>query len=282
MGCASRSPSTDPAAPVPPAAPPGPPPAGAATPPAGARDVVELGPSALRYRIHQQIHVEQEFQGQTSTVDRGISGYIAATITGPVDSVGYPLALTIDSIVPDSGTVLPPTIDLQAVRGLTLRGRLAPTGEFRDPVPSDTALARIFAQIIGSFQTFYPRIPAGGLTLGAEWMDTTTTTDRAVVEVTTTTTSRSRAVAWEQRNDARALRLEVMATYTLVGAGDQGGQVMELTGSGTRSSVQFLAADGRYLGGEARDSSAIMINLPVQNATVPVRQVARSVITVIP
>ncbi|MGH7607108.1 MAG: hypothetical protein ACREME_07195, partial [Gemmatimonadales bacterium] len=161
MGCASRSPSTDPAAPIPPAAPP-PPEAG--TPPTAARDVVQLGPSALRYRIHQQIHVEQEFPGQMSTVDRGISGYVAATITGPADSVGYPLALTIDSIVPDSGTLLPPTIDLQAVRGLTLRGRLARTGEFRDPVPSDTALARTFAQIIGSFQTFYPRIPAGGLT----------------------------------------------------------------------------------------------------------------------
>jgi hypothetical protein len=236
----------------------------------------------LRYRVHQQIHVVQEFQGQTSTVDRGLSSYLSAIITGPSDSTGYPLTFTIDSIVPDSGTALPPSMNLQGVRGLTLRGRLAPTGEFRDPAPSDSGIARTFAQIIGSFQNFYPRLPAGGLIVGAAWTDTSTTTDRTVVEVTTKSVNSARAVDWEQRNGTRCLRLEVNATYTLVGAGEQGGQVMELAGSGARSTVQFLAADGRYLGGEVRDSAAITITLPIQNATVPIRQVSHSTISVLP
>jgi hypothetical protein len=232
--------------------------------------------------VHQQIHVEQEFQGQTSTVDRGIRGYVSAIITGPADSAGYPLTFTIDSIVPDSGTALPSTMNLQTVRGLTLRGRLAPTGEFRDPLPSDSGVARTFAQIIGSFQNFYPRLPAGGLAVGAVWIDTVTTTDRTVVEVTTKSINNARAVDWEQRNGTRCLRLEVSSIYTLAGAGEQGGQVMELAGSGTRSTVQFLAADGRYLGGEVRDSAAIAITLPIQNTTVPIRQVSRSTISVLP
>jgi hypothetical protein len=243
---------------------------------------VRFGPSALRYLVHQRIHVEQEFQGQTSTVDRGISGYIAVTIVGPADSTGYPVTLTIDSIVPDSGTVLPPSINLAAVRGLALRGRLSPTGEFRDAVASDTLLARTFAQVIGSFQSFFPRIPAGGLTLGAEWTDTTTTTDRTLVEVTTRSTTQSRATVWEQRGNARALRLEVTSNYTVVGSGEQGGQVMEVSGVGTQVRTQYLAADGRYLGGESRDSSNIRINLPVQATTVPVRQVSRATVTVLP
>jgi hypothetical protein len=264
------------------AAPATPPPPPAA--PAGARpaDVVRFGPSAMRYLVHQQIHVEQEFQGQKSTVERGISGYVSVTIVGPADSTGYPATLTIDSVAPDSGTLLPPTMNLSALRGLSLRGSLSATGEFRDAVPSDSGLARTFAQLIGSFQNFFPRIPPGGLTLGAQWTDTVTTTDRTIVEVTTRSTTQSRAAAWEQRNGARALRLEVTSNYTLAGAGDQGGQVMEISGTGVRSGVQFLAADGRYLGGEARDSSAISINLPVQNTTVPVLQVSRSTVTVLP
>lgn len=279
LGCASRgrpAPVPPPAPGEPPATPPPPP------PPTRPGEVVRFGPSALRYLIHQRIHVEQEFQGQTSTVDRGISAYISVTIVGPADSSGYATTVTIDSIVPDSGTSLPPSMNLAAVRGLALRGRLAPTGEFRDPTPSDSTLARTYAQLIGSYQSFFPRIPAAGLSLGAQWTDTVTTTDRSIVEVTTRSTAQSRAVGWEQRGNARALRLEVTSTYTLAGAGDQGGQVMEISGTGVRSGIQFLAADGRYLGGEARDSTTISINLPVQNTTVPVRQVARSTVTVLP
>lgn len=277
--CAARGPSGDPS----PAPGDAVPPPSATPPPARpAAEAVRFGPSALRYLVHQRIHVEQEFQGQINTVDRGIRGYIAVTIVGPADTTGYPVTLTIDSILPDSGTVLPPSIDLADVRGLALRGRLSPTGEFRDVVPSDSVLARTFAQVIGSFQNFFPRIPAGGLTLGAEWTDTVTTTDRAIVEVTTRSTLHSRATAWEQRGGTRSLRLEVSSSYTMMGSGEQGGQVMELTGSGAQSRTHFLAADGRYLGGEGRDSSLISVNLPVQNMTVPVRQTSQSTVTVLP
>ncbi|HEV8305918.1 MAG TPA: hypothetical protein VGQ25_13200 [Gemmatimonadales bacterium] len=257
----------------------------AAVPPATSRpsDVVRLGPSALRYVLRQEIHAEQEFPGQTRTIDRGVRLFVSATITGPADSVGYPLTFTIDSIVPDSGTAIPPTVNFAASRGLRYTGRLAPTGEFRNPVPSDSARAQAFAQIAGGFvRTFFPRLPGGGATLGAEWTDTVMTTDRTVVEVTSRSLSHARAVAWEQRSGARCLRIEVAATYTLAGAGEQGGQPLEVAGSGTRATVQFVAADGRYVGGEFRDSSAIVITLPMQGAKVPVRQISRYTVTVLP
>jgi hypothetical protein len=259
------------------------PPATQAPPANRPPDVVRIGPSALRYVLHQQIHAVQEFQGQTQTIDRGIRLFVSPIITGPADSSGYPLTFTIDSIVPDSGTTLPPTVNLVAARGLRYTGRLAPNGEFRNIVPSDSARAQAFAQLAGGFvRTFYPRFPAGGLTLGAEWTDTLTSTDRTVVEVTSRSIHHARAVAWEERGGARCLRLEVSATYTVTGAGEQGGQPLEVAGSGARSTVQFVAADGRYLGGEFSDSSAIVITLPIQGATVPVRQVSRYTIAVLP
>ncbi|HYT82357.1 MAG TPA: hypothetical protein VEK86_02820 [Gemmatimonadales bacterium] len=270
IGCAPRRPA---GAPVP------------GQPPAAARptDVVRLGPSALRYVLHQQIHAEQEFQGQTQTIDRGIRLFASATITGPADTVGYPLTFTIDSMVPDSGTSLPPTVNLAAARGLRYTGRLAPTGEFRGVVPSDSARAQAFAQFAGGFvRTFYPRLPARGLTLGAEWTDTVTSTDRTLVEVTSRSVQHARAVAWEDRSGARCLRLEVSATYTVAGAGEQGGQPLEVAGNGARSTIQFVAADGRYVGGEFRDSSAIVVTLPIQRMTVPVRQVSRYTVAVLP
>ena len=248
----------------------------------GGGDVVRLGPSALRYVVRQQIHIEQQFQGQTQTIDRGIRVFISATIAGPADSAGYPTTLTLDSIVPDSGSPLPPTVNLASARGLRYSGRLTPTGQFRQTAISDSTLAQTFAQAVGSFQTFYPRIPSGGLTLGAEWTDTSSINDRAGVAVTVKSVARSRATAWEDRNGARCLRIEVSSAYSVAGSGEQGGQPLEVTGTGTRTGVQFVAVDGRYLGGEAHDSSSIVVGLPLQGMTVPVRQISHSTITVLP
>lgn len=243
---------------------------------------MRLGPSALRYVVHQVIHIEQQFQGQTQTIDRGIRVFVSATISGPADSAGYPVTFTLDSIVPDSGSVIPPTINLAAARGLRYTGRLTPSSEFRQTSSSDSTLAQTFAQIVGAFKNFYPRVPPAGLTLGAEWTDTISTKDRAGIDVTINAIGHSRAVAWEQRNGARCLRLEVSSTYSVVGAGEQGGQPLEVSGTGTRTGVQFLAVDGRYLGGEVHDSSTIVVDLPVQGMTVPVRQISHSTISVLP
>lgn len=243
---------------------------------------MRLGPSALRYVVHQQIHVEQQYPGQTQTADRGLRLFLSATIVGPADSAGYPVTFTIDSIVPDSGTAIPPTVNLASARGLRYIGHLTPAGEFRQTSTSDSTMAQVFTQIIGSFRNFYPRLPPGGLTLGVEWTDTSSTNDRVGIDVNIKAIAHSRATTWEQRNGTKCLRVESSSTYSVVGSGEQMGQPLEVSGTGTRTGVQFVAVDGRYLGGEAHDSSALVVGLPMQGMTVPVRQISHSTFTVLP
>ena len=260
---------------VPPVAPPLPP------PPAGAA-AIRFGPSALRYLVHRQIHTDQRIQGRTVTFDRGIRAYVSATILGPADSVGYPVTLTIDSMAVDSGTYLPPNLDLAAVRGLRYQGRVTPAGELRGLTPSDSVLAWTAAQVFGTFQGFYPRLPPTGVTIGAEWSDSVTTVDRGMVEVKTTTISHSRAQGWEDRAGTKCLRLEVTAVFSLAGTGSMGGQPRDVSGNGTRWTIHFIAGDGRYLGGEARDSLSITTTFPAEGETVPGTQVSRITVTVLP
>lgn len=259
-----------------------PPPSPVSAPPRGGTDVIRLGPSALRYVVHQQFHIEQQFQGQTQTIDRGIRLFISATIFGPADSVGYPVTFAVDSIVPDSGSIVPPTLNLASARGLRYMGHLTTAGEFRQTGTSDATLAQTFTQLVGGFRNFYPRIPAGGLTLGADWTDTSSTSDRAAIDVTVKAIAHSRATTWEQRGGAKCLRLEISSAYSVAGAGEQGGQPLDVSGTGTRSGVQFVAVDGRYMGGEAHDSSSITVGLPMQGMTVPVRQITHSTVAVLP
>ena len=280
MACASSRASAPP-----PVTPPGPtirvpdaPP-----PPASPRPV-RFGPSALRYVIRRQISATQTFQGQTSSSRLGFRLFVHATVRGPADSLGYPATFTVDSIVADSGVTLPVTINLAAARGLSYSGVLAPDGELKNSTASDTIIARGLSQVLANFRDFYPGIPAGGLTLNAAWIDTTSRTDRAGIfdRVTVTTIARSRAAAIEELAGAHAIRLEVDAILAITGAGNQGGQDLDLAGKGTRHATEYVAVDGRFLGGESLDSTDLEIAVPAQGQVVSIKQIAKSIVQVLP
>ncbi len=252
-------------------------------PPSGPRPV-RFGPSALRYVIRRQISATQTFQGQTSSSRLGFRLFVHATVRGPADSLGYPATFTVDSIVADSGVTLPVTINLAAARGLSYSGVLAPDGELKNSTASDTIVARGLSQVLANFRDFYPGIPAGGLTLNAAWIDTTSRTDRAGIfdRVTVTTIARSRAAAIEELAGAHAIRLEVDAILAITGAGNQGGQNLDLAGKGTRHATEYVAVDGRFLGGESLDSTDLEIAVPAQGQVVSIKQIAKSIVQVLP
>lgn len=279
-GCASH---TKPTTTTTPANPPGAPPAPPQIPPGPpAAQGLRLGPSALRYVMHQAIHIDQEFQGMRQPLDYGLRVFFAVTISGPADSSGYPTTITIDSIAPDSGTTVPMGINLTAAKALSFAGHLTARGEFRRQVPSDSVAAQSLSPIVGSFRNFFPRLPAAGVTLGATWSDTTTENDRAAGTVTVTSVNRAHAAAWEDRNSVRTMRVEVSSAFTIKGGGQQAGQPFEVAGSGVRSGLDFISVDGRYMGGESNDSTSMTITLPVQAMTIPRTQVSKTTVTVLP
>jgi len=277
LSCAPRNPSSTPT----PARPPAPPPPPGAPPPS-AQQGIRLGPSALRYVLHQVIHIDQEFQGMRQPLDFGLRAFFAVTITGPADTIGYPTTITIDSITPDSGTSAPMGINLAAAKALSFMGHLTPRGEFRNQSASDSVAAQSLSPVVGSFKNFFPRLPPGGALLGAAWTDTSTENDRAAGSVTVTSVNRAHAAAWEDRNGTRALRVEVASDFTIKGSGQQAGQPFEVAGNGVRSGVDFVTADGRYAGGESHDSTSMTITLPIQAMTIPRTQVSKTTVTVLP
>lgn len=259
---------------------------GPAAQPAASRGAQEirLGPSTLRYRVERRIESVQELPSQQQVSRLGFTIFVTASIRGPADSVGHPATFTIDSIVADSGVILPITVRLDAARGLSFAGTVTAEAEFRNSTPSDSVVAQGLARILGNFRDFYPHLPAAGVTLGAAWTDTISRTEKVGIfeRLTVTAINVSRAGALEDRGGSHSLRIDVNATVTLAGAGEQGGQPVRLEGSGTRTGVEFMSVDGRYLGGESRDSIAQTITLSLQGLVVPVRQVSHSLVTVLP
>ena len=260
-----------------PAAQPAPPPGGRA--PASVR----YGPSAVRYVVHRRLHIQQAFSGQQQAQDLGAQLFVAAAITGPADSMGYPATFLVDSVVADSGTPGPIVESLVRARRLVFSGRVVPRGEFLNAVPSDSVAAQSLIQILGNFRDFLPRIPGDGLKPGASWVDTVEASQKGSgSEISRHSIIRATAAAWEQHTGVRSLRLEGTAPYQLAGAGQNAGQPFELSGAGDGTSVSFIADDGRYLGGESRDSANLTIRLPVQGVAIPVIQVTRTTVAVLP
>ncbi|HTI06151.1 MAG TPA: hypothetical protein VL549_12590 [Gemmatimonadales bacterium] len=243
---------------------------------------IRLGPSALRYVMHSVVHIDQEFQGMHQPLDFGLRAFFAVTITGPADSVGYPTTITIDSIAADSGTTVPMGINLGNAKGLSFVGRLTPKGDFRNQSASDSTAAQSLAPVVGSFKNFFPRLPPSGVTLGANWTDTTSENDRAAGAVTVKSVNRSHAAAWDDRSGVRTLRVDVTSDFTIQGSGQQMGQPFDVAGTGVRSGTDFISTDGRYMGGESRDSTNMTITLTVQQMTIPRTQVSRTTVAVLP
>jgi hypothetical protein len=267
----------------------GPTPTPAPAPPAGVAPVhsptVQLAPSTTRFLVQQNVHIQQDYTGLPPTIDLRYGLYVTAAIGAPADS-GLPTTFTIDSIVVDSATQLPPQFNLAAARGYRVTGRLLPTGEFISG-PCDTSAAGSgISSLLPRFRSFFPRLPVGGVRPTMTWSDSTNITDNPACSSGSTVTTRSAnqraAMAWEDRAGSRALRLESTSNYHFNGSGDQGGAPFTIDGSGAGTGVQYLTSDGRYLGGDLRDSTTLTIELTVQGITIPRRQVSHTIVTALP
>lgn len=246
-------------------------------------DVVRYRPSAVRYVVHRRLHIQQALGEQTQAQDVGARIFVATAITGPADSIGYPATFLVDSIVADSGTPPPIVDNINKVRKLVFAGRVASRGEFVNALASDSAVAQSVIQLLGNFRDFLPRLPLDGVKPGAAWTDTVETSQKGSgSEVSRRTITHSTAAGWEDRLGTRSVRVDGSQTYRVAGGGKNAGQPFELSGAGTGSGVAYIAADGRYLGGEWQDSTTLTVRLPVQGVAVPVIQVTRTTIAVLP
>ena len=256
---------------------------GGAPQPARGPAPLRYSPGVTRYLIAQRHHIDNTLPTGDQVQEIGLKTYITTVITGPADARGYTFSLTIDSILADSGTLLPPNIDLQGARGLRYDGHLSPWGQLISPQASDPAVAKTLSQLLGGFRTFYPRLPAAGINPGSTWSDSSETTDTTGSGIV-----RDRAVTryvtgdWESPAGVRQLGIQLAEDFTVSGSGQAQGTTFALSGTGTRAGRLLVSAVGRFLGGTTTDSAGMVITFDPQGLAIPRHQVSHTTITVLP
>ena len=275
--CGGSPPRTGTAPTPTPAAPPGVAPVHSPT--------VQFAPSTTRFLVRQDLHILQDYAGLPPTIDLRYGLFVTAAIGAPADS-GLPTTFTIDSIVVDSATQLPPQINLAAARGYRVTGRLLSTGEFISGPCDTSAAAAGIGSLLPRFRSFFPRLPVGGVRPAMTWSDSADVTDNPAcsggASITTHAANQRTAAAWEDHAGSRALRLESTSSYRFNGSGQQSGNPFTIDGSGAGTGFAYLSSDGRYLGGEQRDSATLTIDLQVQGISIPRRQFSHTVVTALP
>lgn len=261
----------------------GPPVPASATPAIPQSAPLRYSPGVTKYVITQRHHVDQQLPTGDQVQEIGLRTYVTAIIIGPADARGYSVSITIDSILADSATVLPATVDLQSARGLRYDGRLSPWGQLIDPRPSDAAIARNLAQLFGGFRTFFPKLPSAGVAPGVKWSDSTEATDTTgTAVVVDRSVSHYATGEWESPAGVRQLGIQVSGDFTVSGSGAAGGATFALSGTGTHAGKLQFSAAGRFLGGSTVDSAGIVITFDPQGMAIPRHQVSRTTIVVLP
>jgi hypothetical protein len=239
---------------------------------------VTYAPGVARYRSASYRHIERRLGDQNQSSDVVLVACVTATLTP--DSGGLRVTFTVDSVPQYTGGA-PGGPGGGAARGATFSGTLAPDGRIATLVGADSSL-RLLVQLGEQLQHFYPRIPAGGITPGMRWTDTTRTTSiGSGVPLTMLAVSDHLVATPIDTLGTRALPIETRTTYSFTGTGSQGGEPFSVQGAGQRHTAELMSLAGRYLGLTAADTSSYTIALKAADLTIPAHQTRADTVSVL-
>jgi hypothetical protein len=185
------------------------------------------------------------------------SGYLATIVLDSIQASAGGVPAVPDSVIPARGT--------RWTASLTREGRLSALKADRSTTIGD--------QLGSTLRTLFPRLPVGGVKSGMEWTDTTDVPVRAdAFDATEHSLTTYRAADSDDPQAKKAIKLESSGSYQRKGKGTQYDQQMEMTSSGTRSSVHYLNPDGTLASAHGSDTGDLTITIPAVGQTVPVKQ----------
>jgi hypothetical protein len=257
------------------------PPEAVAPPPPPADAPASVRPTTARYRVASHSTVQQDLQGQIQRTQLHLVYFTTLTVA-PDTGNRMRATLIIDSILPDAVGIISPAERARAA-GAQFSAVIEPDGRVSGHAGADSLLSLRLRQVATGFWQAYPRMPNGGVRPGEVSSDTTemvsTSSDGTV---TVRSMNQRSALAWQDRGGVRTLPIRVESNYTVEGSGQQMGQPFTLSGTGSRTMMQSVSADGKFIGNQTSDSARIEVMLTQMGLSIPGTQVRADTVTLLP
>ncbi|HEX9693042.1 MAG TPA: hypothetical protein VGA22_13185 [Gemmatimonadales bacterium] len=260
--CAGQPPSHSPPEPVPPQA-------------------FAYSPFTASYLFVSRGHTRQQIPGgEAANTEYAFTiGLTAAVAT---DGENLMATVTVDSVPMLSGAAALVAGNITRAVGKSVRARMLPNGRLVSDDAPDPALGSL-PQVASLLQDFFPRIPETGVTAGDRWIDSTSNaTHSNGLDLTTEAVRTYEAADGSDSGTGAFLEVVAEVVYTLTGSGVMSAQPIVVEGAGARRERFFLAANGAFLGGITRDSSAANATMSSIGVTIPIVQTRTDTLRIIP
>jgi hypothetical protein len=239
--------------------------------------MLDRAPSTTKYRIDQS--VAQEIDATAAGAAKQSLSFTTSsfiTVTLADSAGGKVMRVVVDSMRGDSSTPIPAAV-LDSVRGAEFHGFVERSGKPSrlEPLSGSPAVR----QVQGLLSDFFPWIRTG-LKVGDSWTDTTAKVSaQGTDSVTVKRVSAYKAAGSETRDSRKAVRVIEDFTSSVAGTQPTPDGPAKIEGSGTGKGAYYVAADGRYLGGDWQQQSSLKISGSFSPEPLPITIVQKTTIT---
>lgn len=229
------------------------------------------GGGILRYALERRDSVNATMpSGESQLQVLGRVAYV--TLTWVATDTATRVTAVVDSIRADSGVLISLGL-LDSARGARWTGSRDPQGRLRfDPTAVPPSLAA--AQVQDELLLLFPPLPPEGVLAGSRWTDSTTGPAR-VSAFGATEVARVDGAADPTTLAGAALALTLTRQRTAAGEGNQFGQTIAVTATGSDTLGYQLAADGKVLAVAGQRWTDLVVSLPAIGQRVPARETSR-------
>ncbi len=178
-----------------------------------------------------------------------------------VETGGYHLVLTLDSLEVDAPGGMPGQPALDSARGTRWTAHLDPDGRLSSmETDRESSIASQFGAML---YYIYPPLPGNDVRSGATWTDSTTAPTRAQnFDVQETARMDYLVTGPAVHGDRAVLMISGHGTFTRTGSGLQYDQPMQYQADGQRQVNFYLSPDGTPAGMDGSEASKFVITVP--------------------
>jgi hypothetical protein len=242
--------------------------------------LASMAPATTSYRIEQRVDSRIDLSAFGQGEQQQNQAFVWFTTISYSDSAGgLVMHAVLDSAQVDLGMAPVPPGALDSARGTVFHGFLDGTGRLVSVTASREDL--LSGQFGGFLKSFHPRIKAGSKA-GDAWTDTLDVeTNNPQANTKTRTITNFQMAGTEQHEGVAATRVEAAFNAILGGTMQTPGGPADMMGKSSGTGTFFVAADGRYLGGQMSSSGDATVSGAFTPAPIPIKNTTTVTVTII-
>lgn len=247
-----------------------------------AQGTAAYAPGKLRYHVTTVSTRAQPLGGGRAPFDfTTTTNQWLALEVAPHSGDTMNVAITVDSIRISSTLDAPPP-DIAVLQGAKFTGTMSSRGHIYTMTPASGSADGKLGATATALKRFLLLLPPRSLAAGASWADTLVEHPTiGTIKITSSSVTTYKVAGDTTVSGQHAWRIDRYTTIAQLGKGTEGGQPLEVTGSGTVTGMQYFTDKGVLLGGQSTQRTDLQEKMN-ESEGAPIQQTFKSTVELLP